>query len=168
MTVPWYWEWYQKTGQYVWKGDSMIESQSPGGLYVPNYNFEVQLGLTIKVNFSKISNLSFNREYDVITDGGNGDSMRFVEKPKRKPDTLILSKGLTSDAGSSILSWLVAGVRIYDIMILVTCEGVARKIFYIEQGILTNISFSDLDAMRNEIIIKKMELQHTGIVEIPV
>lgn len=146
----------------------MTGNQGLGDQLIPNYNFEVQLGLTIKINFSKISNLSSSREYDVIADGGNGDSMYLFEKPKRKPDTLTFSKGMATSAESDILSWLVEGVKINDIMILVTREGIARKIFYIEQGILTNISFSDLDAIQNEIMIKKMELQHTGIVEIPV
>lgn len=146
----------------------MTANQRLWDQYVPNYNFEVQLGLTIKLNFFKISNLSSSREYDVIADGGNGDSMYLFEKPKRKPDTVIFSKGVAAGVESAILSWLVEGVKINDIIILVTREGIARKIFYIEQGILTNISFSDLDAMQNEIMIKKMELQHTGIVEIPV
>ena len=136
--------------------------------YVSNYNFEVQLGQTIKVNFSKISNISSQKEYEVIADGGNTSGMYFFEKPKRKPDTVIFSKGLATGAEADKLSWLVEGVKIYDIMILVTREGITKKILYIEQGILSKVSFSDLNAMQNEIIIKTMELQHTGIVEIPV
>lgn len=136
--------------------------------YVLNCNFEVQLGLSVKVNFSKISGISSNAEYEVIADGGNTDRMYFFEKPKRKPDTLTFSKGMAAGYGADILSWLVEGIKINDIMILVRQEGRIKKIFYIEQGILTKISFSDLDALRNEIIIKTMELQHTGIVEIPI
>lgn len=135
--------------------------------YASNYNFEVQLGLNIKINFSKISSISSNKEYETIADGGNTDRIYFFEKPKRKPDTITFSKGLAIAAGN-VLSWLTEGVKIDDIMILVKEESLIRKIFYIEQGILTRISFSDLDAIHNEIIIKTMELQHTGIIEIPI
>lgn len=135
--------------------------------YASNCNFEVQLGLNIKINFSKISGISSNKEYETIADGGNTGRMYFFEKPKRKPDTVAFSKGLAI-AADKALSWLAEGVKINDIMILVKEENLIKKIFYIEQGILTRISFSDLDAIHNEIIIKTMELQHTGIIEIPV
>lgn len=143
------------------------DSRSGDG-YVLNYIFEVQLGLIIKINFSKISGISSNAEYGIIADGGNTDRMYFFKKPKRRPDTVTFSKGLVTRAGGDILSWLVVGMKINDIIILVKQEATTQKIFYIEQGILTKISFSDLDAIRNEIIIRTMELQHTGIVEIPV
>ncbi len=57
---------------------------------------------------------------------------------------------------------------ISDIMIFAKKEGIIKKIFYIEQGILKKISYSNLDAMGQEILIKSMEIEHTGVVEIPV
>ena len=44
-------------------------------------------------------------------------------------------------------------------------DGKLKKSFYIEQGILTRVSFSDLDAMNSSIIIKTMEIAHTGLKE---
>lgn len=146
----------------------MAEDIWSGDAYVPNYNFEVQLGLSIKVSFSKISGISSNAEYGVIADGGNMDRMYFFEKPKRKPDTLSFNKGLAAGLSTDILSLLVEGVKINDIMILVKRDERINRIFYIEQGILTKVSFSDLDAGHNEILVRTMELQHTGMVEIPV
>lgn len=136
--------------------------------YVSNYSFEVQLGLVIKISFSKISNIVSEGEFEVIADGGNIDRMFFFEKPKRKPDTITFSKGLCTGLTATVMSWLVEGLKVNDIMILVKKDGSTKKIFYIEQGVLTKIAFSDLDAMNGEIIIKTMEMQHTGIVEIPV
>lgn len=136
--------------------------------YISNFNFEVQLGLIVTVHFSKISNISTKRDFTVLADGGVNDRMYFFEKPKREPDTLTFHKGLAVGAGAAILSWLSEGLKINDIMILVKKENIIKKIFYIEQGILTNISFSDLDALNGEILIKTMEIRHTGIVEIPV
>lgn len=137
-------------------------------VYIPNYEFEIQLGLVIKINFSKISNISSQREYEVVADGGNNDRMYFREKAKRKPDTIAFHKGLAIGVSAAILSWLVEGLKVNDIMILVKREGKTEKIFYIEQGILTKVSFSDLDALNGKIIIKTMEMQHTGVVEISV
>lgn len=136
--------------------------------YVSNYNFEVQLGLTVKINFSKISNISTKRDFGVLADGGVNDRMYFFEKSKREPDTLTFHKGLAVGVGAAILSWLSAGLKINDIMILVRKDSVLKKIFYIEQGILTSISYSDLDALNGGVIIKTMEIRHTGVKEIPV
>lgn len=146
----------------------MTGNSRSGDDYVSNYSFEVQLGLVIKISFSKISNIVSEGEIEVIADGGNTDRMFFFEKPKRKPDTITFSKGLAVGLGAAVMSWLVEGLKVNDIMILVKKEGRTKKIFYIEQGILTKIAYSDLDAINDEIMIKTMEMQHTGIVEIPV
>ena len=135
--------------------------------YIPNFSYEVHLGLILKIGFIKISNLSSDREVEVIADGGNNDVMYFFEKPKRKPDTITFSKGLALGTGAGSLSWLVEGLRVNDIMIVVRRGKQAKRIFYIEQGILTKISFSDLDALNNQVMIKTMEMQHTGLIEIP-
>ena len=136
--------------------------------YVPNFIYEVQLGLVIKMGFAKISNISSDAEFEVIADGGNTDTMYFFGKPKRKPDTITFSKGLAIGKGADALSWLVAGLKINDTIITVRKENQAKRVFYIEQGILTKISFSDLDATNNQLMIKTMEMQHTGILEMPV
>lgn len=147
---------------------NMAENSRLRDSYVSNYSFEVQLGLVIKISFSKISNIVSEGEFEVIPDGGNTDRMFFFEKPKRKPDTITFSKGLSMGLNAAVMSWLVQGLKVNDIMILVKKGDSTQKIFYIEQGILTQIAYSDLDAMRGEIIIKTMQMQHTGIIEIPI
>ena len=63
------------------------------------------------------------------------------------------------------MSFLEPGLRIEGILILIKKNGKLKKSFYIEQGILTRITYSDLDAMSSSIIIKSMELAHTGLKE---
>ena len=132
---------------------------------IPGYEFEVQLGMFITINFMKISNMSSAGEFDVRADGGNNERMFFSAKPHRTPDTLTFHKGWSSSLASMALSFLTPGLKIEGIMIMVKKDGKLKKSFYIEQGILTRVSFSDLDAMNSSIIIKTMEIAHTGLKE---
>lgn len=136
--------------------------------YLSNYEFEVQLGTSIRVAFSKITNLSCRRDFEVIPDGGNNTRVCFAEKAKRQPDTVSFQKGILPGGDSDVLEWLTAGLKIHEIMILVRQKRELKKIFFIEQGVITNIAFSDLNALNAEIMIKTMELQHSGIEEVPV
>lgn len=143
----------------------MAAEENSGSKYITNYEFEVQFGTDIRLSFSKISNISSATEYEVIADGGNNSRMSFAEKAKRRPDTISFQKGIMQDAGSEVLSWLVEGLKINEIMIIVKKEGEIKNIFFIEQGVITNITFSDLNALSAELMIKTMELQHTGLVQ---
>lgn len=143
----------------------MAEKKISNSEYITNCEFEVQFGAGIRISFSKISNLSSAREYEVIADGGNNSRMCFAEKAKRRPDTISFQKGVMQEAGSEVLSWLAEGLKINEIMIIVKKEGAMKNIFFIEQGVITNITFSDLNALSAEIMIKTMELQHTGLVQ---
>lgn len=136
--------------------------------YVPNFVYEVQFGLVIKMGFTKITNISSDAECETAADGGNNDIMYFLGKPKRKPDSITFSKGLAIGKGADKLSWLAAGLKVNDTIITVRRDKQAKRVFYIEQGILTKVSFSDLDAMNNQFMIKTLEMQHTGIVELMV
>lgn len=136
--------------------------------YIPNYEFEVEFGLVFKVSFASISNLSSEYEHDMLADGGNVDRMYFSQKPNRKMQTTVFKKGVSGDLGDTVMNWLARGLMISDILIFVKKEGVIKKIFYIEQGVLTKISYSDLDAKGEEILIRTMEIAHTGVIEIPV
>ncbi len=136
--------------------------------FIPNYEFEVEFGLVFKVSFSSISNLSSECEYEMLPDGGNMDRMFFSQKPNRKLQTTVFKKGVSGDSRDTIITWLAKGLMISDILIFAKKEGVIKKIFYIEQGILTKVSYSDLDAKGGEILIKTMEVEHTGVIEIPV
>lgn len=132
-----------------------------------NFEFQVQLGLLLTVNFSRISDISSQGEFDVRADGGNNDRMFFAAKPHRTPDVMVFHKGWSTGLDSAVMSWLTQGLIIDGIMIIVKQNGSMKKILYIEQGILSRISYSDLDAIHGDVMIKSMELRHTGIKEYP-
>lgn len=132
------------------------------------YEFEVQLGLMINLSFSKISGISRSGDVGIIGNGGDNDSMHFYLKPRRKPDVIRFEKGWATGMESTIMSWLTEGLIINDIMIIVKQNGSMKKILSIDKAVLTRITYSDLDAMRGDVMIKSMELQHTGVNEISV
>lgn len=136
--------------------------------YIPNYSFEVMLGLFSTLGFSKISNMQTGKECEVIVDGGNADRPYFFEKNKTEPDTIIFEKGMQTGMLDTFYSQLTEGTLIDEIMINVKKDGKREKSFYIEQGIVTKISYSDLNASKGEIMIKRLEMKHTGLVEMTV
>ncbi|MBR1740816.1 MAG: phage tail protein [Lachnospiraceae bacterium] len=127
------------------------------------YEFEVQLGLMINLSFSKISGISRSGEVGIIGDGGDNDSMHFYLKPRRKPDVIRFEKGWATGMEATMMSWLTEGLVINDIMIIVKQNGSMNKILSIDKAVLSRITYSDLDALRGDIMIKSMELQHTGV-----
>lgn len=132
---------------------------------ISGYEFEVQLGLTLKLTFSKISGLSRSSDIGIIGSGGDNDSMHFYLKPRRKPDVIRFEKGVATGVTASAMSWVTEGLVINDIMILVKQNGKMKKLLTIDKAVVTKISFSDLDASSSRVLIKSMELQHTGVNE---
>lgn len=141
----------------------MINFQWKREKYLTNYVFEVQFG-SLKFSFSKVSNISSQTEYDVVADGGINDRMFFFEKPNRRPDTISFEHGMkvSKDTDAFLME---KGMKVYGIHIFVKKDDITERIFFIEEGVVTGISYTDLDASRGEILIKKMEMQHTGIKE---
>lgn len=116
-------------------GILMSDNIQLDGDYILNCSFEVQLGRTTKISFSKVSNICAQREIEEHGDGGNIDRMYFFLKPKRSPDTITFTKGLVSGTQAGVLSCLFPGLRINDIMIFVKKGDVTQKSFYMEQGL---------------------------------
>ena len=132
---------------------------------IGSYEFEVQLGLMVKLAFSKISGLSRTGDIGIIGDGGDNDSMHFYLKPRRKPDILRCEKGWATGKTASIMSWVTEGLIVNDIMIVVKQNGKMKKLLTIDKAVVTKIEYSDLDASSSKVMVKTMELQHTGVNE---
>ena len=132
---------------------------------ITSYEFEVQLGLMVKIAFSRISGLSRSGDVGIIGEGGDNDSMHFYLKPRRKPDVLRCEKGVAIGVTSSVMSWVAEGLVINDIMIIVRQNGKMKKLLTIDKAVVTKIEFSDLDASSSKIMVKTLELQHTGVNE---
>ncbi|MFP3153552.1 phage tail protein [Lachnospiraceae bacterium ZAX-1] len=136
--------------------------------YLPGYEFKVRIGLFVTLNFSKITNLSTEVEYESIGDGGNNDKMRFYNKPKRKPDTIIFERGINTGISNTLYSLVIEGLKVSSVMIEVMLNGSMEKIFWIDEAMITKRSFTDLDASKSSVLIRRLEMIHTGLVEIEV
>lgn len=129
------------------------------------YEFEVGIGPLITMSFSKITDLGRSGSLGVIGDGGNNDTMHFYLKPRREPDTIRFERGWMTGVKSKVMSYLFEGVIVNNVMIMVKRNGKTEKTLSIERGVLTRISYSDLDASQSKILIKTLEIQHTGLKE---
>lgn len=135
--------------------------------YVPNYVFEVWFGKSVKVSFSKVSNLSNSIETRIMIDGANNSRPYFSAKPNHKPETITFEKGTEVVPQHTALYDLTPGVHVYNIMILVRKGEKVEKVFGIDEGIVTSVKYSDLDGMSGQILVRTIEIQHTGLLEIP-
>lgn len=135
--------------------------------YINNYNFEVKIGL-FSLGFSKITSISSAAEYETIGKGGENDTMYFLNKPKRSPDSIIFERGMKLGISDGFCSLVSEGVILNNIMIVVKKQFLIQRIFWIDHGIVTRKSFGDLDAMSGTVLIRTLELAHTGMTEIAI
>lgn len=135
---------------------------------IPAYNFVLSLG-PLMMSFSKVSNIVTSIEYETIQEGGNNDYPHVFKKPKQQPDTLIMEKGVRKGIADTPLNLLIEGMTI-EVGTIIVMNGLTdiQKVFYFKRGIITKREFSELNAMSNEIMIEKLEIAHSGLVEIPI
>lgn len=120
-------------------------------------------------SFAKVSNMSQSIEYETITEGGYNESPHLMVKQKTKPDTIILEGGiLRNDTLYDIATKLTVGKGIYIGMIIVLGEGLisGKKMYTFDKGIVTKVDIGELSAMSGEILIKKLEITHSGLKEV--
>ncbi len=135
---------------------------------VPGYSFLVTIGDS-KFSFSKVTNLVSQIEYETVVEGGNNDYPYLFPKPKTKPDTLILEKGVKARSLDCAFNQLVEGMQVEMVTILLLKNLLElEKAFYFKSGLIIRRKFSDLNAMGNELLIETLEIAHTGLVEIPI
>jgi len=133
---------------------------------VPNHSFIVTIGPLV-FSFMKISNIASNIDYEAVPEGGNNDYPNLFQKQKTSPDTLVLEKCVKSGPAEAAFSLLREGVQVEVVNVLVLHNDVPVKNFFFKKGIITKRDFSTLDATRSELFIQKMEIAHSGLVEIP-
>ena len=127
-----------------------------------NNNFVVSLNLMV-FSFSKVTNLSGKIELETVQEGGYNDSPRFFVAPKKSVDTLILEKGVQSSALDQTLR---VGMPIHAGIIMVMDHGSVRKSYSFDYGIITKWETNELDAMQSQVFLRKVEISHTGLIEI--
>ena len=134
-------------------------------LLLPGHNFIVSIGIDL-FSFAKVSNLTTEVEYETVAEGGNNQYPYLFQKTKTKPDTLTLEKGVRVrflDLRSHALS---EGTYVKDVMIILYGNMGLERAFYFQKGMIVRKRFSDLDAMKNEVLIQSLEIAHSGLVDI--
>lgn len=134
--------------------------------FITGTEFDVRLDM-IKVSFAKVTNIGARIEYDTFIEGGQNDCPIYLKKPKTKPDTIILEKGLHTGVTSNIYAMVKEGTKIKNVMIFVKHNGETDRILYFDSGIVLSKEFSAMDAMENTIMIEKIEIAHSGLKEMP-
>ena len=132
---------------------------------VANNRFIVTLG-SLMYSFSKVTNISDSIELETITEGGYNDSPRFFEKPKAKVETLVLERGVQAGDSLGLDLMLKLGMHVYVAIIIVMNEGKVAKTYSFEEGIVTKWEVGGLEAVGKQLLIKKLEISHTGLLEI--
>lgn len=132
--------------------------------YVTNNRFEVYIGMD-SYGFSKISGLKEETEYESIREGGRNWSPLFFEKGKTKPDTLILESGVRSLNISRNKNWIKRGTKLVGVVIILGRNDKNFLGYTFDEGIVTKIEYGELNAMGNEILIKRLEIAHSGLYE---
>lgn len=134
------------------------------GEYLTTNQFVVCISNVI-YGFSRISNLMAEAEFETVQEGGRNWTPLLFPKHKEHKDILTLEYGaLASTKGDGRA--FKPGVYLSSVIIMVKRNGTDYLKFTFDEGIVTKMVLADLDAMRSEVLIRKMEIAHTGLYEI--
>ncbi len=118
------------------------------------------------LGFSKVSNISAAMEFEAVREGGLNDRIHYLHKPRQTMDKLILEYGIAS--GELLRTTLTAGSELSRgivIMVMPTEGAVPTATYAADWGIVTKWEIDALDAKTSGLLIKKLEISHTGLVE---
>ena len=128
-------------------------------------NFKVILNGT-PLGFSRVSNISATMEFEAVVEGGVNDRVHYLQKPRQTMDKLILEYGIAS--GELLRTTLGAGSELsLGIVIMVMPEKgmVPTATYEADWGVVTKWEIDTLDAQSSGLVIKRVEISHTGLSE---
>ena len=120
----------------------------------------------IPLGFSKVSNLSASMEFEPVIEGGLNDRVHYLPKPRQTLDKLVLEYGIAS--GELTRTTLTAGSELsmgIVIMVMPVTGSVPTATYEADWGIVTKWEIDALDATNSGLLIKKVEISHTGLNE---
>lgn len=119
-------------------------------------------------SFAKVTNISSAVETESIQEGGSNWAPELILKPKTKAETLILEQGIQTGAAAKAGQKLLAlGNRVFVATIMVLDQNHSiSKVYGFEKGLITKWEVSNLDAMGKELLIRKLEISHNGLIEL--
>ncbi len=129
---------------------------------VTNNNFIVTLNLLV-FSFNKVTNITGKLDIEAVEEGGYNDSPRIFKKPKTSLDTLILEKGVKTSGMDTLLK---LGTPINGGTVLVMHNGSIAKTYAFEYGMITKWETGGLDALGSDVFIRRVEISHTGLIEV--
>lgn len=118
------------------------------------------------LGFSKISNISSTMEFETVVEGGVNDRVHYLPKPRQSLDKLILEYGIAS--GELLRTTLTAGYELTKgivIMVMPDKGAVPTATYVAKWGIVTKWEIDTLDATSSGLLIKKVEISHSGLDE---
>lgn len=127
--------------------------------------FQVMLD-GMPLGFSKVSNISATMEYETVAEGVVNDRVHYLQKPRQTLDKLVLEYGIAS--GELLRTTLAAGTELsMGIVIMVMPEEglVPTATYEADWGIVTKWEIETLDALSSGLLIKKVEISHSGLNE---
>lgn len=130
--------------------------------WLTNYQFSVSINGG-SYGFAKVSNIAQELEYDSIQEGGRNWSPVFFRKPRTKHDVLTLEKGVKAEKPNSKARLIQTGDVLRDVIITVGGGEEPYLKYTFDEGIVTKIELGGLDAKGQEILIRKIEIAHTGL-----
>lgn len=128
--------------------------------WLTNDRFLVLFG-GIRYGFSKVSNMAAEMEYDSIVEGGRNWSPHLFSKPSSKLDTMTFERG-RAVFPPPLSPTLEVGTCVEMVIIMVN-NGQMCHSFGFDWGMVTKLTYGDLDALHREILIEKMEIAHSGL-----
>ena len=123
------------------------------------YNFLVFLEL-IELPCARVSGIETIKDTETLAEGGVNDRVYTVPGSARSEKTLILERGASLDLAADYL--LTPGYRFTtDIIVFVLDMNHMPRYSYAFSGCyVKKVSYSELDAMRSEFVIQKMEISY--------
>ncbi|MCC8029305.1 MAG: phage tail protein [Lachnospiraceae bacterium] len=128
-------------------------------------NFKVILD-GVPLGFSKVSNLSATMEFETVAEGGLNDRVHYLVKPRQSLDKLILEYGIAS--GELLRTTLGAGSELslgIVIMVMPVSGSIPTATYQADWGIVTKWDIETLDAGKSGLLIKRVEISHSGLSE---
>lgn len=130
-----------------------------------NNQFIVTVGPLV-YSFSSVTNISDSMEVEVVQEGGFNLHPQMLWKPKSKLETIVLERGIQIGAGGLQDKLLTTGMTVLVVTIMVMNRKEVSKVYFFDEGIITKWEIGNLNAMGKDILIRKVEITHTGLHEL--
>lgn len=132
-----------------------------------NNQFIVSFGVTL-FSFAKVSNISDTFEVETVSEGGSNRYPEFLMKQKAKAETLVLERGVSQGLLGLADMGMRTGIPVTSVTIMVMERGKVKKAYFMEKGVITKWEVGSLDAMGKDVLLKKIEITHSGLTEVAV